>query len=437
MAKTNYGYNALNSRLNSQLSNTSKTTQPSLTAARVISVISDDTHPRFKELGGWSALGAIEYDLVASPSFGSDKYPIAYPLNSNIKHYPLIHEIVELKSSFDSSVNSIGSGQNIVGPSVISSPKKYYTNIVNVWNHPHHNGYSFKLNSSLSQTKDYDQTQIGSNVITPDEVPSLILGKTFKERDTVNPLFPFEGDIIYEGRWGNSIRFGSTVMASASYSSNDWSTEGVGNDGDPITIIRNGQGQKLPSGAEPVLENINADHSSIYLTSTQNIKLGASAADYTSYNPNNTPAEPSSYIGAQILLNSGRLVFNTYNDHLLLTSARSINLNALESVNIDSPELSVQANKIYLGKYKANEPLMLGIQTVNLLKNLVKSLTTYMSISSIATTNVCVPGEALTLPTINSAAQDVLDDLYNLSKVLGSDPELKDCNLTSKRNYTV
>ena len=44
---------------------------------------------------------------------------------------------------------------------------------------------------------------------------------SFVEKTNIHPLLPFAGDNIYEGRWGNSIRFGSTVpLTSTSGSSN-------------------------------------------------------------------------------------------------------------------------------------------------------------------------------------------------------------------------
>ena len=42
-----------------------------------------------------------------------------------------------------------------------------------------------------------------------------------------------------EGRFGNSIRFGSTI--SGSHQMNNWSMETTKSIGNPITIIRNGQ----------------------------------------------------------------------------------------------------------------------------------------------------------------------------------------------------
>ena len=44
---------------------------------------------------------------------------------------------------------------------------------------------------------------------------------------------------MIEGRFGNSIRFGSTI--SGSHQMNNWSMETTQSIGNPITIIRNGQ----------------------------------------------------------------------------------------------------------------------------------------------------------------------------------------------------
>jgi hypothetical protein len=119
--------------------------------------------------------------------------------------------------------------------------------------------YSFKINDSpASQNKNYNQIEVGSPSVISNEPTKIYLGKTFNERD-INPLLPFEGDIIYEGRWGNTIRLGSTVIASASLSPNDWSTEGVGQNGDPIIIIKNGQGNTDKASFEPIIEDISKE----------------------------------------------------------------------------------------------------------------------------------------------------------------------------------
>ena len=85
--------------------------------------------------------------------------------------------------------------------------------------------------------------------------------------------------MILEGRFGNSIRFGSTNISNEISNPNGWSD--LGNTGDPITIIRNGQSSKLDDkGWLPTTENINEDASSIYLTSNQRIQNFKQASPY-------------------------------------------------------------------------------------------------------------------------------------------------------------
>jgi hypothetical protein len=89
----------------------------------------------------------------------------------------------------------------------------------------------------------------------------------FTEKSNIFPLYPFEGDVIFEGRWGNSIRFGSTNIlptpANPNFPLNAWSS--TRKNGDPITIIRNGQNPNLNSPAQSLtLEDINKDQSLIF-----------------------------------------------------------------------------------------------------------------------------------------------------------------------------
>ena len=111
----------------------------------------------------------------------------------------------------------------------------------------------------------------------------------FKEIENIRPLQPYLGDLTLEGRYGNSIRFGSTINIDpekgGSHVPNNWSNEGeIGN---PITIIRNGQtNDTLKAGFEHILEDINGDDSSIYLCSNQQISNFVKAG----ISPKNHPA---------------------------------------------------------------------------------------------------------------------------------------------------
>ena len=423
MSRSDFGYSSLNSNLNS--SKTSKDNNLSSTnSARVISIVLDETHPKFNILGGWKALGAIEYDLVNEPSY-SNNYPVAYPLDSNIKIFPLINEIVLIQSAFDSGANLFEEGLKIIS----GVTKKYYTSKIGVWNHPHHNAASFKIyNPPPPQNKTYDQTQIGNVSVISNESTKIYLGKTFKEKANIHPLLPFEGDVINEGRWGNSIRLGSTVKNT----SNNWSK--TGQDGDPLIIIRNGQGNQTEEGWIPIIENINNNESSVYLTSTQNIPLKASSINYTSYT--NPPTTPDQFSGPQIILDSGRLVFNSYIDHILLSSAKSINLNSQESVNIDTKKFITQADKIFLGKEDlATEPLLLGDTTAQLLRDLTSSVKELTNTLQTLTSAPVAPFTPATFPTLLVPTTKILTILNSLEKQLGTSKE--NCTITSKHNFTL
>jgi hypothetical protein len=386
--------------VNQQNVNNSFTTLPSntqqgqLIPVRVKSIILNESHPRFKELGGWNALGLIEYDNVINPTLSPTKYSVAYPFYPNLKNYPLINEIVFI---IDLPNTSIGTAS--------SSTQSYYMGVTSVWNHPHQNAYPSNSNEPAPpQQKSYIETQAGS-VVTPQNNPTQVfLGATFKERGNIHPLLPFEGDIIQEGRWGNSIRFGSTVKNQ----SNNWSA--VGNDGDPIIILRNGQPNNTSKeGWIPITENINTDLASIYATSTQQIPLNASSISYVSYK-SDAPVTPNKYASNQLILNSGRLVFNSTVDHILLSSKKTVNLNAVTSVNIDAPSTIIQSNNIYLGSKDATQPVLLGNTTVKLLNQLITNLNSFMTICSTVVSTA--PGTPL--GPLNMAASQMMTTLNQL-----------------------
>ena len=301
---TKYGFSSFNSSLNNQNQETTSqilsATQQLITAVRVKSIVLNNKHPRFKELGEWNGLGTIEFQNVNNP-VDNILYSTAIPLNPNSKNFPLINEIVFLINLPDNNIDTL-----------TSTSKPYYINPIALWNHPHHNAYPSNPNTPLpTQQKDYVQTQAGSIRRITDGSTEIYLGQTFKERSNIHPLLPFEGDVIHEGRWGNSIRFGSTVQNSL----NNWSINGT--NGDPIIIIRNGQRiDATNEGWIPVVEDVNQDISSIYITSTQQIPLNAASINYTSYKT--SPTTPNQYSNNQIIINSGRLVFNSSMDHILL-----------------------------------------------------------------------------------------------------------------------
>lgn len=384
------------------------------------------TYPRlFDKYGSYDTLGGILFEPFTNPVVPTsevfednliENYNFAKPLFPNIRQVPLLNEITYIVS-FPSTRTQ--NPRNVD----LNQTDYYYFQPINLWNTLHQNAFPDPLvdynAESNPQPKNinYQQAQAGavSNADAPP--PEINLGNTFVERDNIKYLKPYEGDIIYEGRWGQSVRFGSTVL-----NQNPWSN--VGENGDPILILRNGQAPSNTEAWIPTIEEINKDLGSIYFGSTQQLPLDAASADYSSYS-SNAPTIPNQYSGSQIIITSGRLVFNSSNDHILLSSNKSINLNSIDSVNIDTDTMVIQTGKLYLGDKDADEPLLLGNQTVDLLDQLIEAFKVF---TTTCKTLVGAPA-GVPLAPLNAISTSVNNTLVLLQKDLE--------NIKSKDNFTI
>ena len=338
---------------------------------KFVSLNGNDYPITWKKYGEYNSIGGILFEDITNPSDQTiESLQFALPLYSNISFLPLINEIVYLISLPTSETQkNVSSGRAL-----------YYFQSINIWNSIHHNALPNTLVTQPTNAQKYTITEAGVEIQSDVENKNINLGRTFKERPIRN-LQPYEGDVLLEGRWGNTLRLGSTVNNSAPL--NPWSNSGV--NGEPITIIKNGQTETEEDPWVPQVENINTDKSSIYLTSNQTIPIGASNTDYSSYTPSfgETPTSPSSYNGSQVIVNSGRLLFNSKSDHILLSSARTISFGAQKGFNFDTPSNFVVkvGTKIMLGdkEESTTEPLILGDK---FLKDFQKLLTNVISLTS-------------------------------------------------------
>jgi len=181
------------------------------------------------------------------------------------------------------------------------------------------------------------------------------------------------GDMIFEGRFGNSIRIGSR-------SSN------------PLMIISNGRNSNTP------VETLN-DGSIISITSTgslidhfhnfvlssdsveNNNRLisGGNESEETSvfdYNYGNDGERP--VISNQIFMRSDRIVFDSINDNITLSAFNNIDMVAGNNLTINTKNIMrLESSNIYLGKQaqEKNEPLVLGEQLKEFLKEILTTLT--------------------------------------------------------------
>ena len=333
-------------------------------AARVkFSMIDDKTQSQvFKDFGEWSSIGCIFFDRLnqpnSNPKFTSDNF--AKPLFPNNSNIPLHNEIVYVLALPNSSVQSD-----------VNNLSYYYFQSINIWNSTHHNAIPDPIYGDAnpeSQQADYQQTEAGSVRRVTDGGTEIDLGTDFQEKLEIRNLQPYAGDLIYQGRWGQTIRFGSTIQGAQI--PNPWSKSG--NDGDPITILKNGQHEDDAEPWVPQVEDINTDLSSIYLTSTQEIPIELASDNYKSYD--SSPEAAPKFTGEQVIINSGRLLFNSKTDNILLSSFDTINLNSVNSLNVDTPKTVVASKEIYLGDKNATEPVILGDKFLGDLSRLLSSL---------------------------------------------------------------
>ena len=375
MAISRYGFGAVNQDFNSNILNRDEifdqlnTLKAQFITGRVTDIIISDTHPKFNELGGWSSLGTIFFqDLnnLGSTKAGPNN-PTATPLLPYLKNYPLVNEVVILFQLPGKNISQLENKTNIL--------QYYYLNPIAIWNHPHHNAYPNLLNviqNAKEDDFDYERIEGGSinrQTNFPEELnlnsPSTEKG-SFVEKSNIHPLLPFSGDNIIEGRWGNSIRFGSTVPSTSISGSsntpnyqNNWSN--YGKNGNPITIIRNGQPlDSSNAGFLPIIENIRKDPSSIYLTYDQQIPLRPASENYSAFGSGNEPLLAREYRSPQVILNSGRLVFNAYSDSILASANNYISLTSNKQIGITSKNVVMDGDSIKLGSNEADDPALLG-----------------------------------------------------------------------------
>lgn len=242
----------------------------------------------FNKVGGWNGVGAIKFQFLGrAKKLETERDVFAYPLFPNIVSPPVVDEIVYIVT-LPSSTSSSDPG----------ATQYYYFPAINIWNSANNNALLSIEKETLfgsigeSQLKDdYEQVGEAGALVAKRTKPENVDEETdkdpyFRENKYIRNLLVYPGDYIMQGRWGNSIRFGSTSTPQVlGQTPNFWSLdnkedrEGSTTDltGNPIIIIRNGQDPRWDDEPKntwvPVTENPNLDKSSIILTSNQTIPI--------------------------------------------------------------------------------------------------------------------------------------------------------------------
>ena len=282
-----------------------------LESAEVIEVFLVDTEPNYY---------TIRFKYLSGPGSSDANASTAIPLDTHIRTIPVPGEIVLIvtaASAFAGNFRKEGTN--------------YYLSTVNIQSSINYNGVPTSSEIPQSNKTSFSDASLGASFSTNESTPERST-KTFKLLNGQNALQLFEGDVVVEGRSGNSIRLSSTVNGTSGITKQPTWT--LGKPGDPILIITNTKKNLAPNGFR--IEDINKDDSSIYLTSTQRIPLKLA----------NQVSKPNieNYTGAQVVINSNRLTFNSKVDNIIMSSKKDIFLSTDKSKT--SVNLIVEALEI-------------------------------------------------------------------------------------------
>jgi hypothetical protein len=324
--------------------------------ARVKDIIlqpNTDPNSLFALNAGYTSIAYISFhplkSVVDTPNQSN---LIASPLDINLRRVPLLNEVVLIMSSTD-----------VMNEDQLAQ-KYYYISGISIWNSVHHNGFPDLQYLGATQKSTnivgYQSSQDGIVKKQDDAPKDLFLGNTFIENPEIRNLFPVEGDVIVEGRFGNSMRLSHTSKFPSQSVTSPWSN--YGSNTRPITIIRNGQTKQVPAVKwTPIFESIDGDASSIYLTNGQEIQMTLASRNLASYGT---------------VISSSADVVQVPN---VLIQPSNISLN-----NADDDEL-----KQAVSESSTNPPLNVNVKSIvsSSISSSVSASTTFVNNSTIVTTN--------------------------------------------------
>ena len=333
--------------------------------------------------------------LYSTPTVSKDNLIWAYPLDYSVSEYPLINEVVGV---------------------YVFRGRYFYTRRLNDKNLPNES-VDFAVNEAISSETNTElyKNEIYSGVKSQTKFQGGfgyegVAGKYYKINNRIRAVKRYEGDLIFESRFGQSIIFRAYDKDRDNDIGDSGLTSYKDGGGNPMIIIRNRQRKLLKKTKETTEElklisspneaiikgtieeknaggfiepDINHDGSSIYITSGQTISKWVTTCYKKMFG---VDEEVSSFKGKTVFeyptLNGEQMVFNT--DRIILSSRSGeifqfakkrysivtdgeYTVDAHNQVVITTHTKTViNSPAIYLGEYdQTGEPVLLGQTTVN------------------------------------------------------------------------
>lgn len=272
----------------------------------------------------------------------------AFPLEMNIQEFPLVGEQVIVFKAFGT----------LFYTRKLSTKRKLTENVSNI------------ISQTFGPPTVGVQEAKNSRQLSTQGVPTNLTGTTankvtggFSVNFNVRPLRSNVGDVIVSGRFGNFIRMGSSLFIDPNVqlptpnillTAGAWETPKQLSTGDKITPY------------SLAYENINKDKSSIWMVSNQKVPFIASTALGDKENKAHLLSSENrtiEYTGAQIFINSDRIILNSKVNEISLFSSREINLSSIKSITLDS-ERSIYVRAFRDINIKADDTISLEAKQI-------------------------------------------------------------------------
>jgi len=337
--------------------------------------VENDTLPK-----GTNYIGAIRFSHISQGVIDENNFDIAFPYDRNFIRLPLKNEIVEL----------------------IEVSGDFYYKVIFSHNTPNVTADSTLL-ESLKDAKEFNEP-------TPNPIPSYsknsktgiprnnpvknnkdnVLGDKFKGDEKIHRLELFEGDVLLESRFGQSIRF------------NGYEGGKSKKDFNPSILIRNSESSLSKNDkliGDITTEDVNRDGTSIWITSGSRIVNFIPGTVDKNFNsdfktkPNSFKNYPNTLKGDQVILSSGRLIFSSRSAETLFYSKGNIGIisdsnfsfdlrggifgEVKDNIDIITNDKNIFLNtgngKINLGN-KGLEPVVLGDTLLDLMSDMIDAI---------------------------------------------------------------
>lgn len=368
-------------------------------------IINNKNGKVLKYLADGSNLGQAKVRLIpADQNTQIENLNDAYPIDMNIQGFPLPGEqVVVFKASGTLFYTRLSLKRKLTENKTLSLQRKFTEIKID-------DVASRKLTAATGIPSNYTST-------LREEVDT----EEFVLNSNVRPVKAYIGDILLQGRYGNVIRMGSSAFKNPDVivpHPNILLTAGAWNT--PATLSTQ---EITPYSLTE--ESINNDKSSIWMVADQDVPFLAATVDAVSHLISSN-TKTTDYLGAQIFINSDRVILNSKKNEISLFSNNEINLSSIKAITLDTDDdiflrsfasINIVANgavylkgqsiqmesgenltyktegdygisgkRIFIGKYgDTTQPMVLGTDLASFISTLLQNVTRLsLAVSSLA-----------------------------------------------------